>query len=234
MRQSRHVSSLRWMLRPKARLAYSREYARRALGRPPGRSAWLKDRPVDWQRRVHVGAGGVSLPGWTNTDVDGTADYFLDATAPWPLPESSLSHVYADNVIEHLQLPAARSFLLNARKALRPRGIIRLVTPDVRTSAEAYVSGGTELDAIVDRHARHGYNVSYPVDILRILFAESGHHAGYLFDEDCLRQELELAGFVRINRCAPGESDDPALMGLDARDEGIDGSIFMSLEGEAP
>jgi predicted SAM-dependent methyltransferase len=174
------------------------------------------------------------LPGWLNTDVDGTADYYLDVTAEWPIERGSLTHIFADNVIEHLTIREARAFLRGAISALEPSGTIRLVTPDARTNAEAYISGDSRLDAILDRHRRHGYEAPYAVDVLRVIFSESGHHAGYLFDEDCLSAELSAAGFAAVRRQSPGQSGDPLLVNLEARTEAADALIFMVLEADAP
>lgn len=228
------TAALRRRMRVRSRKASALAHVRRRLGYPPGRSRWLRDRPRDAPTRVHVGAGMVSLPGWVNTDVDGTADYYLDVIEPWPLDDGSITHVFADNVIEHLAISDGRRFLANVRAALRPGGTVRLVTPDVRASALAYCAGDMGLTRIMERHRRHGYEVLYPVDVLRILFSESGHHDGYLYDELCLSEELTRAGFIRIRRFDPGISSDPVLTGLDARVEAADALIFMSIEATSP
>jgi hypothetical protein len=52
---------------------------------------------------VHIGAGGVELPGWVNTDVNWPTRYWLDATRRWPFGEGTVARVFSDNVIEHLR-----------------------------------------------------------------------------------------------------------------------------------
>jgi predicted SAM-dependent methyltransferase len=184
--------------------------------------------------RIHVGAGTTKLSGWLNTDIDRRSEYVLDATQPWPVPDGSVAYVYGDNFIEHLTLPKARAFLSHARRALAPRGQIRLVTPDVETTARLYLGGGPHADALIDRHRRNGYQMTYPVDLLRVIFAESEHWLGYCFDEVSLRTELEAAGFVKVRRCHVGESDDPILRGLEIRDVPIEDQMQLVLEAGAP
>jgi predicted SAM-dependent methyltransferase len=184
--------------------------------------------------RLHVGAGSVVLAEWLNTDIDGSARLFLDATRPWPVGDGSVSFVFADNFIEHLALDDARQFLTHARAALRPGGILRLVTPDVRSTARAYVEGNPALDAMLERHRRHGYRVEHGVDVLRIVFATGRHWEGYLYDEDALTTELRNAGFVDIQVCHVGESTHPELRALELRSEPIDDSLQLVLEASAP
>jgi predicted SAM-dependent methyltransferase len=181
--------------------------------------------------RIHVGAGPRRLPGWTNTDIDGKAEYFLDVVAPWPVSPGTVSHVFADNVVEHLTLEGNRAFLGNAIVSLAPGGTIRLTTPDSEATARMYL---TDPGPLMERHRRHGYDVAHPVDLLRIAFTTSGHHLGYPFDEAALRAELIAAGFVKIRRCRSAESDDPDLRGLEARTEPIEDAVMLTLEADAP
>ena len=59
------------------------------------------------------------------TNVNAVTRNFLDATTRWPLEDSSVSHVYADNVIEHITLDAGRAMLAEASGACSPGGVIR-------------------------------------------------------------------------------------------------------------
>jgi predicted SAM-dependent methyltransferase len=180
--------------------------------------------------RVHVGAGNVELPGWVNTDMCWRNPYWLDAAKPWPFPEGTVSHVYADNVVEHLPLAAGRAFLSNSLCAMKPGGKIRLVTPDARAAAEAYVSGNAAPWLESMRH--QGHPVEHPVDLLRFEFSMWGHHRGYVYDAPTLRREMERAGFVGVVEPQLGESEDPAFRNLDSRQDL--GEFQFALEGTKP
>lgn len=198
------------------------------------RSRSLLDAPLGRDLRIHVGAGSTSLPGWLNTDIDGSADYVLDATRRWTVPEGSVAYVYGDNFIEHLTLPDVRAFLMNARSAMAPAARMRLVTPDVATTARLYLEGGPEAEALIERHRRNGYQMTYPIDLLRVLFAESQHWLGYCFDEASLRNELEIAGFEEVRRYHVGQSEDPVFRGLEVRAEPVEDTMQLVLEAIAP
>lgn len=187
--------------------------------------------PVD-ARLVHVGAGTVKIPGWVDTDIDGSAPYYLDALRPWPV--AGVTHVFADNVIEHFTLDDARQVLRHARAAMAPGGMIRLVTPDAETNARAYIEGGPDLEALLERHRANGYAMAYPADVLRPIFSLNGHADGYLFDERSLTVELEAAGFVDVHREHVGESCDEVFRGIDARTEPIDDLLLLTLEARTP
>jgi SAM-dependent methyltransferase len=152
------------------------------------------------------------------TNVDATCRHYLDATEPWPVAEGSVEYVFSDNVIEHLSLEAGRAMLREAFRALRPGGIIRLVTPDVRRHVEAYLAGQDALHSrLAHEYVSAGLVVEHAVDLIRIPIGEFGHHVGYVYDFATLADELELAGFHSIVRCDVGVSTHDALDGLDMR-----------------
>lgn len=171
--------------------------------------------------------------GWIVTDVGPRAALFLDATARWPLEDDSVSHVYADNVIEHISLDGARTMFREAARCLRPGGVIRLVTPDIRSHVELYLSGRAAVDSEVGGFYRGiGLVVEHPIDLLRIPIGAFGHHLGYVWDYETLAAELDRAGLRDIERLAIGESRDAAFAGLDSR-AGSEGGAQLVVEARA-
>ena len=63
------------------------------------------------------------------------------ANASKRIPEASNSVecVYASHMLEHLSKTEAEGFLREARRVLRPGGVIRLSVPDIRLQAEEYL-----------------------------------------------------------------------------------------------
>jgi len=184
--------------------------------------------------RLELGAGTTRRKGWIPTDVWGGARYHLDATRPWPFPAGSLSHVYGDNMIEHVPLDGARTLLREARRALRPGGRIRLVTPDVERCAEVYLERGDLARAQLDAHRGAGTRVEHFVDILRGVFVEYEHHRGYAWDFEALSTELEAAGFAEVRRCELEQSEDPVLRGLEWRVLAVDRVTMLAIEARRP
>jgi predicted SAM-dependent methyltransferase len=183
---------------------------------------------------VSTGAGRCELEGWLNTDVSWRASLYLDLTKPWPVRSASIARIYADNVIEHFSLRVGRRVLQYAFAALEQDGRIRLATPDVERTDRAYLNDPDLTSRHLERHRRFGYDVHYPVDLLRVTFSECGHHLGFCYDFNALSGELDRAGFVDIERFAPGESNDPILWNLEARTEPTEGATSLIVEARRP
>ncbi len=163
--------------------------------------------------------GGLSeRAGWVVTNVNATARDYLDATQTWPFEDGALAVVYADNVIEHITLDGGRALIREAFRCLRPGGVIRLVTPDLRKHVELYLSGAAALESESARHYRRiGLTVEHPIDLVRVPIASFGHHTGYLYDVETLCAELTAAGFTQAKEWSRDESGHPALLELDKR-----------------
>lgn len=170
-------------------------------------------------RPLKVEIGGLEpRAGWVVTNVNATTPHYLDCTAPWPIPNGSVEYVFSDNVVEHLSLAAGRAMFEQAFLAMRPGGVIRVVTPDLRKHVELYLAGAASVTGEVGEAYRElGLVVEHPVDLVRIPIASFGHHEGYLYDFETLKLELERAGFHSVVECSMGHSDWPELQGLDIR-----------------
>ncbi|UYQ64515.1 class I SAM-dependent methyltransferase [Streptomyces peucetius] len=169
--------------------------------------------------KIEIGAHRTRRPGWIGTDVSWCTRHYLDATERWPVPTSSASHIYADNVIEHLRMQPNRRLFREAYRALVPGGRIRLATPDVEYLVERYTKRDHEMRRLIALSNTKNYEAHHPVDLLRVAFQECGHHTGYLWDFQALRDELTLAGFTDVRRFEPRQSDDPDLRDMEIREE---------------
>lgn len=194
-----------------AAMAVNTPIARRRLERVAASAA----RPA----KLEIG-GLHERAGWIVTNVNAVTPLYLDATVRWPFEDGALSHVYNDNVIEHIPLAAGRAMLAEAFRCLAPGGHVRIVTPDIREHVELYLAGADSVDDTVGaRYKRIGQLVEHPVDLLRIPIASFGHHTGYLYDYDTLATELKRAGFHSTRRLQLNESDVPEFVGLEKRAE---------------
>jgi hypothetical protein len=188
---------------------------RRAMARAP--------RPV----ALEIG-GRRARDGWLVTDVGATTRYYLDATSRWPFEDGAVSRVFADNMIEHITLELARRFLAEAHRCIRPGGVIRLVTPDIRRHVDVYLQGPAAVSGDVAEHYRAlGVSVEHPVDLVRIPIGVFGHHVGQVYDFDALAAELERAGFRDPVSCEVGQSEHPELRGLERRTDGADWQLVV-------
>lgn len=174
-------------------------------------------------RPLRLELGGLQpREGWVVTNVNAVTRHFLDATQPWPIEDGAVSFVYSDNVIEHIPLAAARSLFAEAHRCLRPGGVIRFVTPDLRGHVDRYLAGvSPKGDPEAKVYEEFGLTVEHPLDWVRIPIASFGHHTGYVYDFETLAAELARAGFTDVVRTPLGESPHPELGALDQRaDEG--------------
>jgi hypothetical protein len=181
-------------------------------------------------RPIALEVGGLTpRPGWFMVNVNAVTPHYMDGTKRWVFEDGALSYVYADNMIEHVPLDGARAFLAEAHRCLRPGGVIRLVTPDVRAHVEMYRSGKDAVESeLADMYRDLGVVVEHPVDMVRTPIGEFGHHSGYAYDFETLDAELRRAGFSPAVRWPIEESDDPMLRGLEVR--GAEGSAQLVVE----
>jgi hypothetical protein len=169
---------------------------------------------------------------WLITDAGPVTRFYLDATRRWPIETNSVEYLFSDNVIEHLTLEQGRAMLEEARRCIQPGGVVRIVTPDLRTHVEMYLKGRESLKSSVALHYRDiGLTVEHPVDLVRVPVASFGHHEGYLYDFDTMASELTRVGFTNVIRCDLGISAHTAMRDLDLRGE--QGSGQMAVEATA-
>lgn len=132
--------------------------------------------------------------------VDDTAWFAeMDITAALPVADDTVDWVYAEHLIEHVSLRAGIAWLAEIRRILRPGGLLRLTTPDLRVYAESYVNG----DGFFAKHRRRmnraltGVAPAMPprgAFMFNQLFYVYGHR--WLYDEAELRHALTSAGFA--------------------------------------
>ena len=182
------------------------------------------------QRPIKLEIGGTSpRAGWIVTNVNALTKLYLDATTTWPLEDGSVEYLFSDNVIEHITLEQGRAMFAEAARCLQPGGVIRLVTPDIRTHVELYLSGKDPMESPAGQHySGMGLTVEHPIDLVRIPIGSFGHHVGYVYDFETLASELKRAGFHSPVRRELGESDHDALRGIDMRN--TEGGVQLVVE----
>ncbi len=179
----------------------------------------------DGIRRVQVGCGPEHLRiDWWNTDLRPFPgiDDAMDATQPWPWPDR-LDFVYAEHFLEHLYIDQAVAFLVEAGRALRVGGRIRLTTPCVEWVLKTHFSfqppGSPE-------------QLTETLHINRAFFGW-GHR--FLYSRGMLELLVQQVGYEDVRFFRYGESDAPALRNLELHENGPDAAGYPSqwiIEGE--
>lgn len=186
--------------------------------------------------KLQIGTGPLSLPGWLNSDLI-AADVYLDLTRRLPLPDSSFAYVFGEHLIEHLSERDVESLLAELRRIIRPGGVLRLTTPDLQKLIALY----EDRNPVIDRDAytrfldeETGKRHTTPAQVLNDQLRLWGHR--FIYDETDLREKLERAGFVDVERQEPGESRHEALRGLERHGgaEWVNRAEAMCVEATRP
>ncbi len=94
-------------------------------------------------RGINLACGGklCQQAGWINADHNPSARNVrhVDLLAPLPFPDKTFDVVYHSQFIEHLPAELALSFMKECHRILKPKGVLRLVTPDLRNQAREYL-----------------------------------------------------------------------------------------------
>jgi len=192
-------------------------------------------------RALEIGAGGTRRPGWLSTDIEPQeAQVFLDASEPFPLPDRSFRYVYSEQVIEHIPYSKGAVMLKESFRILEPGGKVRLATPNLEAFIRLLQADKTpEMQKYMqDKMRWHGWpSTPDPANyILNMQLREWGHQ--FVYTAKMMREALKTAGFHDIRQFQSGQSDDPALKGIEMRANSdvrdIDRYETMVFEGTRP
>lgn len=184
------------------------------------------------QPRLHIGAGPLRLPGWLNSDLI-AGDIQLDAGRRLPLPSDSFQFAFAEHLVEHLAPARAERMLTELHRVLRPGGVLRLTTPELKLVIAIY----DDANPVVSReqYARYlsgvtGKRYDHPSQILNDYLRLWGHR--HIYDEGELTALLRKAGFSTVVRYEPGESAHVPLRAVERHggEEWINRAEAMCLE----
>jgi predicted SAM-dependent methyltransferase len=159
--------------------------------------------------KLHLGSGTVRFEGWVNIDLDAPdADMHLDLRAPLPFGDSSVDLIMNEHFIEHVLREEALALLVECRRVLRPDGVLRLSTPDLKFLTTCYLSGkideweGLWLPSTLCRMMNEGMR-------------SWGHQ--FLYDAEELTGIMAEAGFTRVDYMSWRESEHAELVGREKR-----------------
>ena len=88
------------------------------------------------------GAGNTSRPGSiARVHIDDGVVYYMqhDLEKAFPLPDAAFDWGYSEHFIEHVSPEQAIDWLAEMRRIIRPGGLLRLTTPDLRKYIEGYL-----------------------------------------------------------------------------------------------
>jgi len=172
-------------------------------------------------RCVHLGAGGHHLRGWINVDVlPAGTDVLANFTAALPFRSGSVDFLHSEDLLEHLDVDAGKALLAECHRVLRPKGVMRILTPDLRALVER-VYLRREHDHLGWCHAHLA--ADGPCEALNMHLRMNGEHR-FVYDEERLAAVLRSIGFD-VRRARFNRSSAPELRYLDLRDFGL--NLFL-------
>jgi predicted SAM-dependent methyltransferase len=167
------------------------------------------------QAWLHLGCGRRPFRGWINIDIipySPGPDVLWDLRRPLALSDNSIDLIYSEDLIEHLEFAESRQLLRESYRVLRPGGIMRLMTPNLRSFTEDYVKRSPELFA----YYRAQYGTASFAEMLNHAMRSWGHR--FIYDDELLTRELSTIGFS-LETQTFNQSNSRALRGLDRVDE---------------
>lgn len=184
------------------------------------RALWLEGTSSQ-KKRVHLGAGGHHIEGWINVDVlSAGVDVLSDFLHPLPFRSESVDLLHSEDLIEHVDVDAGKLLLRDCHRILKPGGVMRILTPDLRALVQAvYIDRAHEHLA----WCQQLLEANGPCEALNMHLRMNGEHR-FVYDEEHLTEVLKAIGF-RVRRVRYNWSSERELRYLDLRDFGL--SMFL-------
>lgn len=177
-------------------------------------------RPIG--RCLHLGCEDHGIEGWINVDIvrTGAVDVQADLSRPLPFPDGAIDFIHSEDLLEHLEPGDGSALLAECFRVLRPGGVMRVLTPDLRRLVEdVYLYPTARHLAWCDAYL----GAATPCEALNAHCRMGGEHR-FIYDFDSLSRTLIAIGF-RVRRASWNRSRHPSLRYLDLRDFGL--NLFL-------
>lgn len=178
--------------------------------------------------RLVFGGHWCEAPGWLVL-----SERDQDITVPLHVPDASVDVVFIEHVLEHIELRDALGFLVEARRILRPGGILRIVCPTLDAMLDADLTS-PDARTYLGHTIAHAYDdeeafvrslsgeslVETAPQILLLNFMFYGHGHRFIWSRDLLIAAARWAGFDTATECRIGEGRNPDVC-IERRRRGI-------------
>ncbi len=149
---------------------------------------------------------------------------FANASVRIPGGDGSADAVYSSHMLEHLDRREAQAFLREARRVLRPGGVLRLAVPDLNRLVAGYLASADADQFVAGTHMGQ----ERPVSVLsraKLALAGPRHHL-WMYDGRSLAGLLAGAGFTAVQIMPAGTTriTEPGNLDLAER---ADESVFV-------
>ncbi|MZP29459.1 methyltransferase domain-containing protein [Heliobacterium undosum] len=175
------------------------------------------------QKKVNLCSGPVKIKGYLNIDINPASDLVLDLDYQnIPLADESVDVVACISAINYFTRDRAQEIIREVFRVLKPGGIARFGTQDLRRLAEMYIHEDRDFffQKLSDGRDRFpGATLADKLNNFFYGFPTFGKACKYVYDFASLRVLFDKAGFVEIEQKQYRESRIPEVDLLDNRPE---------------
>jgi len=180
----------------------------------------IKNKSSEFLIKLNLGCGLDYKIGWINIDNNSDqnivrVDIKWDLRRPLPFKDNSVDLIFNEHFLEHLTVEDGIKALCDFRRILRPKGVIRIAMPDLKTVIDEYLDPNWKQRAWLSKFGMS--HVQTQAELININFHAWGHK--YLYNKEELERRLREVGFYEIRFCKWRESCLYELNDLETRDE---------------
>ena len=129
---------------------------------------------------------------------------FADATKKLPFTNNEVQYIYTSHMIEHLSKESAIKFLKECLRTLSPKGVLRIVLPDLRKLIDSYLENG-DADLFIKESYLTAPPIETLIDKLKLTLIGYRHHQ-WMYDSKSLSRILLDIGFGKVIEQKPGHT----------------------------
>lgn len=185
--------------------------------------------------KLQIGSGSNILSGWLNTDLNPSKNVvFLDVTKKFPFNDCTFDYIFTEHLIEHLDYITGNKLIKECYRVLKPQGVLRISTPNLRFLVDLYNDNKTDLQKRyikweIDNCVKNTKSYTDTI-VINNFFRAWGHK--FIYDFKTLSNLLSENNFGNIRRCVVGNSEDIILCNIESHGKKI-GEEYNKLESMA-
>ena len=172
-------------------------------------------------RKLNLCSGSNKIRGFVNIDFLPGADLVIDLEKDLlPFTENSVDVVVCNSAINYFTRNRAQEIITDVYRVLKPGGIARFGTQDLRVLVEKYISNDKEFyfQKLPDGSERFpGTTIGDKLNEFFYGFGVRDKHCKYLYDYESLKVLIQNAGFKSILQKGFKESLIPEIERIDNR-----------------
>ena len=177
---------------------------------------------TDGRKAINIGSGSIMLPGYWNIDISDGADLILDLEHQLlPFQDASMDVAVCISAINYLTRDRAQQLVEDVFRTLKPGGIARFATQDLRLIAQKYVDRDTLYFSQILPNGKERFPGRTMADKVNAWFYgyKTAKHkvCQYVYDYETLADLFYVAGFRVVKQMAYGESSLPDVHLIDNR-----------------